>query len=208
MFERDRGRRPRDLRPRAQFNLHSGDVRIRRAARNERPLGRTLSHRTRQYSCLGIIHSEFMIAVGILNAVAFFGLGCTGFQTPPTPTPCFHDSSNRRRLVSSAARRDNPRRSRRLAPHVLHQEFDLSRNARESIRGVIKIVGGASCIVDRRHVFGATFDNRGSSSSSPRRTDPPWKLKFAQAPEPGFASVAVQLLSFTRAGTTHTPRTR
>jgi serine/threonine protein kinase len=87
-------------------------------------------------------------------------------------------------------------------PTVLHQEMpDLSRRARESIRGVIKIA--VRVIVDRSgNVVAATLDNRGSSKYFARAAmDAGWKWKFAQATD---QASRVWLLHFelTRAGTT------
>jgi TonB family protein len=87
-------------------------------------------------------------------------------------------------------------------PTVLHQEIpDLSRSARESIRGVIKIA--VRVIVDRSgNVVAATLDNRGSSKYFARAAmEAAKKWKFAQAADP--ASRVWRLhFEFTRAGTT------
>jgi serine/threonine protein kinase len=87
-------------------------------------------------------------------------------------------------------------------PPVLHQELpDLSRSARESIRGVIKI--GVRVIVDASgNVVAATPDNRGSSKYFARASMEAAK-KWRFAPAPNQAS-RVWLLHFdlTRAGTT------
>jgi len=87
-------------------------------------------------------------------------------------------------------------------PTVLHQEIpDLSRSARESIRGVIKIA--VRVIVDASgNVVAATLDNRGSSKYFTRAAmDAAWKWKFSQVPD---QASRVWLLHFelTRAGTT------
>ena len=87
-------------------------------------------------------------------------------------------------------------------PTVLHQEIpELSRSARESIRGVIKIA--VRVIVDASgNVVAATLDTRGSSKYFSRAaTDAAWKWKFSQVPD---QASRVWLLRFelTRAGTT------
>jgi serine/threonine protein kinase len=87
-------------------------------------------------------------------------------------------------------------------PTVLHQEIpDVSRSARESIRGVIKI--GVRVIVDRSgNVVAATVDNRGSSKYLARAAmDAAKKWKFAQAADPA-SRVWLLHFEFTRAGTT------
>jgi TonB family protein len=84
-------------------------------------------------------------------------------------------------------------------PTVLHQEIpDVSRHARESIRGVIKIA--VRVTVDRSgNVLAATLDNRASSRYFAHAAmDAAKKWKFAQADE---ASRAWLLhFEFTRAG--------
>jgi hypothetical protein len=85
---------------------------------------------------------------------------------------------------------------------VLHQEIpDLSRSARESIRGVIKIA--VRVIVDRSgNVVAATLDNHESSKYFARvAMDAAKKWKFAQAAD---QTPRVWLLhfEFTRAGAT------
>src|SRR6266481_6423737 len=87
-------------------------------------------------------------------------------------------------------------------PTVLHQEIpDLSRSARESIRGVIKIA--VRVIVDRSgNVVAATVDNRGSSKYFARAAvDAAWKWKFAQAADQA-SRVWLLHFEFTRTGTT------
>jgi serine/threonine protein kinase len=87
-------------------------------------------------------------------------------------------------------------------PTVLHQEIpDLSRSARESIRGVIKVA--VRVIVDRSgNVVGAALDNRGSSKYFARAAiDAAWKWKFALATDQA-SRVWLLHFEFTRAGTT------
>jgi len=105
--------------------------------------------------------------------------------------------------VSPPAAVENPKASIAASlPTVLHQEIpDLSRSARESIRGVIKIA--VRVIVDRSgNVVGATLDNRGSSKYFARAAlDAAWKWKFAQATDQA-SRVWLLHFEFTRAGTT------
>jgi serine/threonine protein kinase len=105
--------------------------------------------------------------------------------------------------VSSPAAVENPKASIAASlPTVLHQEIpDLSRRARESIRGVIKI--GVRVIVDRSgNVVAATLDNRGSSKYFARAAmDAARKWKFAQATDQA-SRVWLLHFEFTRAGTT------
>jgi hypothetical protein len=87
-------------------------------------------------------------------------------------------------------------------PTVLHQEIpDISRTARESIRGIIQIA--VRVTVDRPgNVVAATLDNRASSKYFARAaTDAAKKWKFAQATD---QATHVWLLNFefTRKGTT------
>ena len=87
-------------------------------------------------------------------------------------------------------------------PAVLHQEIpDVSRSARQSIRGVIKIA--VRVIVDRSgNVVAATLDNRASSRYFARAAmDAAWKWKFAQAADQA-SRVWLLHFEFTRAGTT------
>ncbi len=87
-------------------------------------------------------------------------------------------------------------------PTVLHQEIpDVSRNARETIRGVIKIT--VRVIVDRSgNVVAATLDNRASSKYFDRTAmDAAKKWKFAQAMDQ-TSRVWLLHFEFTRAGTT------
>lgn len=105
--------------------------------------------------------------------------------------------------VSPPAAVENPKASIAAPlPTVLHQEIpDLSRSARESIRGVIKIAVRA--IVDRSgNVVAATLDNRESSKYFARAAmDAAKKWKFAQAADQA-SRVWLLHFEFTRAGTT------
>jgi len=85
---------------------------------------------------------------------------------------------------------------------VLHQEIpDVSRHARESIRGVIKIV--VRVMVDRAgNVAAATLENRASSRYFARAAmDAAKKWKFAEAVDQASRAWLLQF-EFTRAGAT------
>jgi TonB family protein len=87
-------------------------------------------------------------------------------------------------------------------PTVLHQEIpDVSRSARESIRGVINIA--VRVIVDRSgNVVAASLDDRGSSRQLGRAAvDAAKKWKFAEAPDQA-SRVWLLHFNFTRTGTT------
>jgi TonB family protein len=105
--------------------------------------------------------------------------------------------------VSPQAAVENPKASIAASlPTVLHQEIpELSRSARGSIRGVIKIA--VRVIVDRSgNVVAATLDNRGSSKYFARAAmDAAKKWKFAEAADQA-SRVWLLHFEFTRAGTT------
>jgi serine/threonine protein kinase len=115
-------------------------------------------------------------------------------QSPPALSPP---------AVSPAAAVENSKVSIAAPlPTVLHQEIpDLSRSARESIRGVIKIA--VRVIVDRSgNVVAATLDTRESSKYFARAArDAAKKWKFAQAADQA-SRVWLLHFEFTRAGTT------
>jgi hypothetical protein len=115
-------------------------------------------------------------------------------QSPPAVSPP---------AVSPPAAVETPKASIAASlPTVLHQEIpDVSRSARESIRGVIKIA--VRVIVDRSgDVVAATLDNRVSSKYFARAaTDAAKKWKFAQAADQA-SRVWLLRFEFTRAGTT------
>jgi serine/threonine protein kinase len=105
--------------------------------------------------------------------------------------------------VSLPAVVENPKASIAASPPtVLHQEIpDVSRSARATIRGVIKIA--VRVIVDRSgNVFAATLDSRASSKYFARAAmDAAKKWQFAQdADQP--SRVWLLHFEFTRAGTT------
>jgi TonB family protein len=87
-------------------------------------------------------------------------------------------------------------------PTVLHQEIpDLSRSARESIRGVVNIA--VRVIVDRSgNVVAATLDDRGTSKHFGRAAlDAAKKWKFSEGPDQA-SRVWLLHFNFTRTGTT------
>jgi serine/threonine protein kinase len=98
---------------------------------------------------------------------------------------------------------ENPKATIAAPLHtVLHQEMpDLTRGARESIHGVIKI--GVRVSVDRSgNVVAATLDDREASKYFARAaTDAAKKWKFAQGPDQASRTWLLQF-EFTRAGTT------
>ena len=102
--------------------------------------------------------------------------------------------------ASPPAAVEHPQASVAAPPAVLHQELpDISRRARESIHGVIKI--GVRVIVDRSgNVVAATLDNRASSRYFARAALEAAK-KWTFAKDPDLAS-RVWLLNFefTRGG--------
>jgi TonB family protein len=86
-------------------------------------------------------------------------------------------------------------------PTVLHQEIpDISRSARESIRGVIKVA--VRVMVDRSgNVAAATLENRGSSRYFARAAmDAAKKWKFAEAVDEAARAWLLHF-EFSRAGT-------
>jgi TonB family protein len=105
-------------------------------------------------------------------------------------------------VVSPPAAVENPKASAAAAlPAILHQEMpEISRSARESIRGVIKV--GVRAAVDRSgNVVGTALDSRSSSKYFARAaTEAAKKWKFAPAPEQASRVWLLQF-DFTRAGT-------
>jgi outer membrane biosynthesis protein TonB len=116
----------------------------------------------------------------------------TASRAPPTPT-----------AVSPPAAAENPKPSIAAPlPAVLHQEIpDVSRSARGTIRGVIKI--GVRVIVDHSgDVVATTLDHRASSKYFARAAlDAAEKWKFAEAPDEA-SRVWLLRFEFTRAGAT------
>ncbi len=105
--------------------------------------------------------------------------------------------------VAPTAAAERPQASAAVPlPTVLHQEMPhVSRGARESIRGVIKIA--VRVIVDRSgNVAAAMFDNRGPSQYFARATmDAARKWKFAQTADQA-SRLWLLHFEFTRNGVT------
>jgi len=142
------------------------------------------------------------IAVGIITLWAVW-IGVHLFHTHANTQQPASMTLQSAPAVSPPAAVENPKASIAASlPTVLHQEIpDLSRSARESIRGVIKIA--VRVIVDRSgNVVAATVDNRGSSKYFARAAlDAAWKWKFAQATDQA-SRVWLLHFEFTRARTT------
>jgi serine/threonine protein kinase len=140
------------------------------------------------------------IAVGIITLGAVW-TGVHLFRTPvnvqqsvsitPQPPPAVAPAVENPKATISAS-----------LPMVLHQQIpDVSRSARESIRGVIKIA--VRVIVDSSgNVVAAMLDNRVASKYFARAAmDAAKKWKFAQAADQA-SRVWLLHFEFTRAGTT------
>jgi len=142
------------------------------------------------------------IAVGIITLWAVW-IGVHLFHTHPDIQQSASMTPQSPPPVSPPAAVENLKASTAASlPMVLHQEIpDLSRSARESIRGVIKIA--VRVIVDRSgNVVGATLDNRGSNKYFARAAiDAAWKWKFAQATDQASRAWLLHF-EFTRAGAT------
>jgi hypothetical protein len=142
------------------------------------------------------------IAVGVITlcvvwaAVRLFhthaNVPKTASITPPSPP-----------AVSLPAAAEKPKAGIAAPlPAVLHQEMpDVSRTARGTIHGVIKI--GVRVIVDRSgNVVATTLDHRASSKYFARAAmDAAENWKFAEAPDQA-SRVWLLRFEFTRAGTT------
>jgi serine/threonine protein kinase len=197
-LNRDPGRRPAIAELVAQFKQAPPATPASAAPplMNE-PLVRTLSTQNSPKTRFRIT----AIAVGIITLWAVW-IGVHLFRTHANVPQSASITPQSPPAVSPPAAVENPKASTAASLPVLHQEIpDLSRSARESIRGVIKIA--VRVIVDRSgNVVAATLDNRGSSKYFARAaTDAAWKWKFAQAT--GQASrVWLLHFEFTRAGTT------
>ena len=115
----------------------------------------------------------------------------TAAQPPPQPQPA----------VLPAPAVENPRAVTSAMSPIVHQEMpDVSRTARESIRGVIKV--GVRVALDRSgNVAAAALENPGSSKYFARiATDAARKWKFAPADNPA-SRVWLLRFEFTRGGT-------
>jgi serine/threonine protein kinase len=198
-LNRDPGRRPAIAELVAQFNQAPPATPPSAAppVMNE-PLGRTLS-------TLNSPKTRFLvtaITVGIITLWAVWA-GVHLFHTHANVQQSASIAPQSPPAVSPPPAVENPKASIAASlPTVLHQEIpDLSRSARESIRGVIKIA--VRVIVDRAgNVVAATLDNRRSSKYFARAAmDAAKKWKFAQAADQA-SRVWLLHFEFTRAGTT------
>jgi len=198
-LNRDPGRRPAIAELGAQFKQAPPATPASAAppVMNE-PLVRTLSTQNSPKTRSLIT----AIAVGIITLWAVW-IGVHLFHTHANTQQPASMTLQSAPAVSPPAAVENPKASIAASlPTVLHQEIpDLSRSARESIRGVIKIA--VRVIVDRSgNVVAATVDNRGSSKYFARAAvDAAWKWKFAQAADQA-SRVWLLHFEFTRAGTT------
>ena len=198
-LNRDPGRRPAIAELAAQFKQATPATSAPAAppVMNE-PLVPTLSTQNWPKTRFRIM----AIAVGIITLWAVW-IGVHRFHTHANIQQSASITPQSPPAVSPPAAVENPKASIAASlPTVLHQEIpDLSRSARESIRGVIKIA--VRVIVDRSgNVVGATLDNRSSSKYFARAAlDAAWKWKFAQATDQA-SRVWLLHFEFTRAGTT------
>src|SRR6266403_1641918 len=198
-LNRDPGRRPAIAELGAQFKQAPPATPASAAPPvvNE-PLVRTLSTRNSPKTRSLVT----AIAVGIITLWVVW-IGVHLFHTHANTQQSASIAPQSSPAVSPPAAVENPKASIAASlPTVLHQEIpDLSRSARESIRGVIKIA--VRVIVDRSgNVVAATVDNRGSSKYLARAAmDAAKKWKFAQAADPA-SRVWLLHFEFTRAGTT------
>jgi hypothetical protein len=143
------------------------------------------------------------IAVGIITLLVVW-TGVHLFHARASVPPTAAATPPSRPVVSPPAAAENPKPSiaAPLPSSVLHQEIpDVSRSARATIRGVIKI--GVRVIVDRSgNVVATTLDHRASSKYFARAAlDAAENWKFAQDPDQE-SRVWLLRFEFTRAGTT------
>jgi len=196
-LNRDPGRRPAIAELAAQFKQTPTPASAAPPVVNE-PLVPTLSTQNSPKTRFRIT----AIAVGIIALWAVW-IVVHLFRTHANVQQSASITAQSPPAASPPAAVENPKASIAASlPTVLHQEMpDLSRSARESIRGVIKI--GVRVIVDRSgNVVGASLDNRGSSKYFARAAiDAAWKWKFAQAADQA-SRVWLLHFEFTRAGTT------
>jgi protein kinase-like protein len=199
-LNRDPGQRPTIAELAAQFKRESPATPPPAAppATNE-PAVRTLSAHIspKQIRIVGTA-----IAVGIITLCAVWTVlhrGHTHVNVPASPPMTPQAPAAVAPPAAAAIPKANPAAP---LPTVLHQEIpDLSRSARESIRGVIKI--GVRVIVDASgNVYAATPDNRGSNKYFTRAAvDAAKKWKFAGAPDQA-SRVWLLHFEFSRAGVT------
>jgi TonB family protein len=139
------------------------------------------------------------ITLGVLTLCAVWA-GLHLFNTHSTVQKPVSIAPPSQPAVSPPAAAENPKVSIALLPTILHQEMpDISRSARESIRGVIKVV--VRVIIDRSgNVVAAMLDSRGSSKYFERAAiEAAKKWKFAPAADQ-VSRVWLLEFEFTRAG--------
>jgi serine/threonine protein kinase len=197
-LKRDPGQRPAIAELAAQFKLTPPATPPSAApvVVNE-PLARTLS----TLNSPKIRFLATAITVGIITLCAVWaGVHLSHTHVHVQQTASITPRS--RPAASPPAAVENPKASIAASvPTVLHQEIpDVSRSARQSIRGVIKIAVRA--IVDSSgNVVAATLDNRASSRYFARAAmDAAKRWKFAQAADQA-SRVWLLHFEFTRAGT-------
>jgi Protein kinase domain len=197
-LNRDPGRRPAIAELVAQFKLAPPATPSAAPLVMKEPLVRTLSAQNSPKARFLVT----AITVGIITLWAVWA-GVHLFHTHANVQQSASITPQSPPAVSPPAAVENPKASIAASlPTVLHQEIpDLSRSARESIRGVIKIA--VRVIVDRSgNVVAATLDDRRSSKYFARAAmDAARKWKFAQAADQA-SRVWLLHFEFTRAGTT------
>ena len=196
-LNRDPGRRPAIAELVAQFKQAPPATQSAAPPVMNEPLVRTLSAQNSPKARFFVT----AITVGIITLWAVW-IGVHLFHTHANVQQSASITPQSPPAVSPPAAVENPKASIAASlPTVLHQEIpDLSRSARESIRGVIKIA--VRVIVDRSgNVVAATLDDRRSSKYFARAaTDAARKWKFAQAADQA-SRVWLLHFEFTRAGT-------
>jgi serine/threonine protein kinase len=197
-LNRDPGRRPAIAELVAQFKQAPPATPSATPPVMNEPLVRTLSAQNSPKARFLVT----AITVGIITLWAVWA-GVHLFHTHANVQQSASITPQSPPAVSPPAAVENPKASIAASlPTVLHQEIpDLSRSARESIRGVIKIA--VRVIVDRSgNVVAATLDDRRSSKYFARAAmDAARKWKFAQAADQA-SRVWLLHFEFTRAGTT------
>jgi TonB family protein len=195
-LNRDPGRRPAIAELAAQFKqppATAPESAVPSVA-NE-PLVRTLSgqHSPKTRVLVTAITLGVLTLWAVWAALHLFHTHST-VQQPAAITPPSQPAA------SPPASAENPKASIAGLPTILHQEMpDISHRARESIRGVIKVV--VRVTIDRSgNVVAANLDNRGSSKYFARAaTDAARKWKFAPAADQ-VSRVWLLQFEFTRAG--------
>jgi serine/threonine protein kinase len=197
-LDRDPGRRPAIAELVAQFRQAPPATPSAAPPLMNEPLVRTLSTQNSPKTRFLIT----AVAVGIITLWVVW-MGVHLFHTHANVLQSASITPQSPPAVSPPAAVENPKASiAASASTVLHQEIpDLSRSAREPIRGVIKIA--VRVTVDRSgNVVAATLDNRGSSEYLAHTAmDAARKWKFVQAADQA-SRVWLLHFEFTRAGTT------